>query len=269
VCSGPNINDSDLDSFDDFCEFQLALAFRPMLATDPLDENLTRQSYWAARGNGGSLDILYMIGYYFDNGNQHASICQGSTHMFCYGHFGDSEFIIARVSYDPATMHWKMWNATLSAHYGTDESNAWCPFLPFTNCDYTRHKEAGTFEYPSKRLHYPRVYVALNKHANYHSRGACNDGGAYDSDDCTYAQDYARVDVSRYRNVGSSRYKRIPSATSTVNPTLYYGVEYFWNNESYTRFCGWDGPSVNNGRQNCAGGYEKVLYDFAFGIGIQ
>lgn len=202
--------------------------------------------------------------YYFDNGNTHHWICDQFTSIYCWGHFGDSEFIIQRIAYDPASSHWKLASATLSAHYG--ENDSVCGAI---GCDHTANVFAGRFEYPTKRLHYPRVYVALNKHANYYSRGDCNSGGAGGSDDCTYNVDLARVDVNRYRNVGNNFYPRITSTQSTVNPTLYWGTEYFWNNGSRTKFCGWDGPSQSNGRANCSTGYEEILYDFGFGVSIQ
>lgn len=41
-------NDSDLDGLHDNCEYLLAAAFSPLLATSPNDQDLTRETYWAA-----------------------------------------------------------------------------------------------------------------------------------------------------------------------------------------------------------------------------
>lgn len=259
ACTGVSINDVDNDDFDDFCEFQLALAFRPLLSTNPYDEDLSREPYWAATWNAANNEVwmMYMPAYHFDNGNQHADVCQGSNHAYCWGHFGDSEYIYLRARYNASTQHWALYDATLSAHWLES-----CPWLPLTHCDYTTMYIADNMEYPTKAYHYPRIYVSLDKHANYNTRGNCNDGGAYHSDDCTDNADDSRITVNRYKNVGETWAPMITSTTSS-SPIEFSGTEYFSNNFAFTPFCGWDGPSVYN-RNNCSTSYEYVLYYYAF-----
>lgn len=260
VCMGAYINDADSDDFSDDCEFQLTLAFRPLLSTNPYDNDLRRQSYWAAtfEPSAGYVTLMYLFAYNFDNGNSHASVCQGSSFGYCKGHFGDSEYVQIRIDYNATTKHWYLVNATTSAHWLES-----CPWLPGTHCDYTTMHIGDNLEYPTKELHYPRIYVARDKHANYNKRSECDSGGAYNSDDCEFNVDNGRFAINRYKNVGQTWDPMITSTTHETNPIVFSGVEYFSNSYQFTPFCGWDGVSVNN-RSNCSVGYEYVLYYYYF-----
>jgi hypothetical protein len=63
--------------------------------------------------------------------------------------------------------------------------------------------------------------------------------------------------VDRYRNIGSG-YDQFIDQTSSQNPALYGGTEWFWTSAP---FCGGDA-----GRQNCASGYSSILNTWGFGF---
>ena len=95
------------------------------------------------------------------------------------------------------------------------------------------------------------------------TRVRCNDGGAYDSDNCTDNVDWVRLKVNCCGNEGRGDLP-LTSKTSAVEAVLYYGTEYFFNGGVVT-FCGGDGPSVQNRRQNCALiGFEYILGYWGF-----
>jgi hypothetical protein len=213
-------NDIDQDGMEDPCEYQLAEAFSPMLSISASDYDASRESYWAVQPFTSTTytraNIIYMLGFHWDNGNNFASVCANLGHPFCYGHPGDSEYLIETVRYNYASSHWELMHAWLSQHGSVD------------------YREALTLEYPVKTLYYPRIFVARDKHALYHTGSACNSGAPFSSDDCTYNSDAARVDVYANRNVGSSVRSLISDSVASSYP--YTGHEYFWSN---VPFCGW------------------------------
>ncbi|MEX2281938.1 MAG: hypothetical protein WEE89_05605 [Gemmatimonadota bacterium] len=228
ACTSTSINDVDNDGLDDFCEFQIALSFRPTISTNPYDEDITREPYWAAIDAGTEIRVAYLPSYHFDNGNEFSGICDFETWGFCAGHFGDSEFTIAHIGYNPSTQHWLLNRLYTSAHWGTiGNSSVW--------------SDSTQVEYPQKTRWWPRVYVARDKHANYRSRSTCNAGGL-ETDSCEENIDTDRLTVLEYRNVGSGPPPAgIDSTTTQDNPILYSGFEYYWTYVSGTttgKFCG-------------------------------
>ncbi|MGQ0562437.1 MAG: hypothetical protein ACT443_11245 [Gemmatimonadota bacterium] len=118
-CTATSINDSDSDGFDDSCEYQLALAFRPLLATNPYDQVLGREPYWAVKvENGTVVKIMYMFAYYEDGGNSFDCPGLAQFGLSCEPHLGDNEFVVAHVLYDGGTKHWILDEMFMSAHYG-------------------------------------------------------------------------------------------------------------------------------------------------------
>lgn len=166
-------------------------------------------------------------------------------HPDCLPHVGDSEFVFVDLDYNSTTEHWYLDYMFTSAHWGTDgeSSSGWQPY---------------EVEYPAKDGWYPRVFVARGKHANYAHRSDCNDGGWGGSDSCAENTDDDRLYVGYYRNIGSYSHQFINGTSTTGNPFLYPGYEYFWTQNT---FCGWLGDG------NCAtGSYASVLSFIGFGI---
>jgi hypothetical protein len=234
--------DLDQDGLMDFCEYQLAVSFRPLLATDPTDHGLGGEPAWAAGLSvEGIVGIAYLFSYYDDWGNNFDCNPMG---WWCDGHLGDSEFVIVTLYYNEGTQHWVFLNMFTSAHYGTQaESSQW-------SYDFET-------EFPAHSAWYPRVWVARNKHANYTTRSLCN-AGAFWTDTCQSNQDAGRFYVNPNRNVGSSVRPRIDSIYSSSYRT---GKEYYWN--SNHRFCGWDAGGRLN-PANCAQAYGVILRNFGF-----
>ncbi len=226
----------DVDGVVDFCEFQLALAFRPLLAIDPWDEDATREPYWAARREGATIKIFYAFAYHWDNGID-SPWCAGDYAGWCLGHPGDAEHVKITISFDSDTQHWVTDTVYFAAHAGTlaesSETRAWT-----------------SVEFPTKSRHYPRVWVSRDKHGSYATRSSCNNGGALDLDTCENNQDTARAETWEQRNLGSSTYQFVNYTTTTADPYTYTGEEYFWDVDKY--FCGWDGDSLNHNRANCS-----------------
>lgn len=245
---------ADQDGVGELCEFQLALAFRPLLHTNQYDEDLTREPAWAARRGGvNEVVIFYALAYHMDGGSDaFYDPCRADFTGSCLSHFGDSEFIELRVKYNATTAHWVLNGAFLSAHYQTDGESS-------TNLTAST---IGTLFYPEKNLGYPRVLVSRDKHANYPTWAVCEYiGGWNGSDSCQGNRDDVRVEVWRNRNLGSSTYPFFDQVNSN-SPLIYSGTEYFWT--AGKPFCGWDGPSLNHNRANCAGVYGDHLRDRGF-----
>ena len=243
------VNNADYDSLDDFCEYQLALAFRPELMAHPLDGALGREEYWAASLVGSTVVVVYMFGYYQDNGDP--GCATGIFGLkYCGGHWGDNEFTVSYVSFDPTSQHWVLDGQFFSAH--------WCTVscVPGLFCDFSRFVHRDGLQYPSgKSGTYPRIWVARSKHANYPSQRSCNSGALFDADDCNGNSTIGRFDVSHDRNVGSMSQQWINAVGSIYSPISRPGTEYFWMDID---FCGW---SVASGsRSSCApSSYADVL----------
>lgn len=133
----------------------------------------------------------------------------------------------------------------LTSHYGTVSNSS----------ELVAYNDFA-LQYPHRYRAYPRVFVAIDKHANYKSDTACDEGAAF-TDDCPNNQDEsARVPVIESRNLGSSVVKWSTTTTSQ-SPGYYAGSEYFWN--SNFNFCGWF-----LGVTECAGSYGLHLHGQGF-----
>lgn len=234
--SGP-----DGDGLEDFCEFQLALASRPLLATHPNDGALARQPHWAARRFGSQVVIFYALAYHWDGGSD-SEWCKGDVEGGCLPHPGDAEWIELRLTYNTTTLHWELLNMRLSQHGNS---------AVYSNP-----------EFPSKDRHYPRVWVARGKHANYKTRADCDSGAVFGADTCFGNVDDVRVEVYSARNLGSSSNQYVNRVLGFA--PLYQGVEEFWNTNFH--FCGWDADAAANGRVGCSRNtdYGDILLDREF-----
>jgi hypothetical protein len=189
--------DRDADGLDDRCELRLAQAFAPMLRfSDPGYERCPGgEAYWAAKyfdesgfGTGEFVRIAYLMAYYNDCGK--------------LGHLGDTELIQLTVAFAP-WKHWVLINSWLSAHatVGGNLGNSLAGPLGSNSSSWGR-----TFEYPSKRMYsFPRVWISMNKHANYRTKGACDNGGAFLGlfESCRSARDQGRFRVWSDNNIGN------------------------------------------------------------------
>lgn len=147
--------------------------------------------------------------------------------------------------FDEVSEHWMLFTAFYAAHHNADGDS---DFYGLYN----------QFPYPDVDRGYPRVWVANDKHGSYRSKGACNDGGLANKDDCSYNYDDERVDVEPTRNLGSQQFQFL-NCVYSENRYSYPGTECFWT--SGYDFCGWDLD-----RTNCASDYAAVLDEFGFGI---
>lgn len=245
-------NDADFDRLDDFCEYQLALAFRPALSIDPNDGDSSREPYWAAKTsydvNGNIVvNIMYMFGYHWDAGDTGCFPPPPPGFPGCGAHLGDSEFVDVEIHWSNFSDHWELTRMFMAAHYGesTDASAL------YTASQLELARPGG----------YAKVYVARDKHGSYNTRSHC-DSGAFWNDTCDYNTDAGRFNVLEYRNVGSSRAPMIQSIGSD-QPSIYGGTEYFWS--TGFPFCGWDTQStLQNNRGGCATSYAALLGAFAY-----
>jgi hypothetical protein len=223
----PLIQDADADWLDDTCEYELAKAFAPTLYMASLDGCDGGEPYWAAKyfpnaepGNWDELvRIAYMPAYYSDCG--------------FHGHGGDSEFIMLGVKFNRLSRHWELVEAFLSSHEGT--------FVDAIEWHSDWHT-GNDLHYPatSPRAGFPEVWIAKAKHANYRTKGLCDDGGLT-FDTCADNIARGRIRVYGSRNVGSPLLDRFPvpygaRSTNPHNAPLDEVAEFF-----YTRanFMGW------------------------------
>lgn len=261
---GHPIADQDQDGWDDSCEYELALAFRPTMAFNfGGDCDLRNEPYYSVRGysyGNGFADVetqivqgfstqpmvFYAIGYDRDCGTA------GFT-----PHIGDSEFILLKLAWalDPDARgvagtpaeeaarwrrgKWFVSRAFLSAHWNTDDQGS--------SGDY----DGRDLEYRTDFRGRPRAWVSKGKHANYRSRAVC-DAGAYYTDTCdgnSDADGNSTLDIVPDGNVGQSS---LPLRGTFENPvvsrrfaaglTQYAGIEYYW--DTRRKFRGWSpGPS--------------------------
>jgi hypothetical protein len=175
----PFITDNDHDWLDDECEYQLAKAFAPALAMNPIDGCAGGEPYWAAKwfsnkpfGSGEFVRIAYMPAYYRDCGLD--------------GHDGDSEFLMVGIEFNAGTRHWQLREAFLSAHYHTANEHS-----IYTN-------DPTSLTYPSGRPRsYPLVWIAKGKHADYRTQGQCNA-----VNDCSGNTTVGRIKVYHNHNAG-------------------------------------------------------------------
>jgi hypothetical protein len=160
----------------------------------------------------------------------------------CGGHSGDSEHIVLDLRYNRTTKHWVLSSARLSAHEGYNS-------LPAGTAGY------AVATYPEKIGGYPQIFVSRQKHANYPSRQACNDGAALNNDDCGSNDQWFRPDVLFNRNLGRYAHRLVDKVASTYSfyqaPVRY---EYMW---SSPYFYGWQLDHTTSAK-----GYgEHLLYN--------
>lgn len=246
-------NDADQDGIRDDCEWQIAYAFRPMLARNNSDEAPEREPYYSVTrssfGEVGTVKIFYALSYYRDPGDPF-------FHM--EAHDGDSEFIVVYVhnTADPRGTIWALDRATLSAHWGAG-----------VNIDHTRTYSSHELEYPTEDRGRPRVWVSKNKHANYANKHDC-DWVFNDHCDTTWdGTAYEDVEVMQFANIGNM-FDTSPARTNGVlrdyvtsrTPPLFgnTGTERFWYDQSY--FAGWHSRQG----QAIAGSYRTALSFFKF-----
>lgn len=251
--TGININDADYDGMDDGCEQRLADQFRPSMAVAPasFDCGPTIEPYWAAKyfpTSGNLVRIAYLLAYRRDCGTTgigtvllskafqvislNGFIVDLSTDDPGAGHSGDSEWVMVNVRYNTATTRWVLVSVKFSAHDGTIVSG-------------TREWPVGNIEIPAGSVSggFPRVWVSLNKHANYVSRVSCQTGrgpGGIAVDNCQpVIPDSYRLPFYYLRNVGSVQANMINPGTcvTSVEPIFYPGTECFWR--AREPFDGW------------------------------
>lgn len=152
LCFNSAYNDLDQDGVGDFCEEQIAFAFRPELAYWHGDL-VGREPYWAGMEFGaGVVRIAYLLSYYIDDGVD-SPLCPSWPDL-CAGHYGDSEWILLDIAYVQSTQHWILRVAYYSEHNG------------FNFYGQSPKGYPMALVYPDRNGGYPRSYVAISKHAN-------------------------------------------------------------------------------------------------------
>jgi len=223
-CFEADHTDADFDGLSDFCEYQLAWAFRPELAYYQNDD-MRMEPYWAAHGIGGdTVRIAYLLSYYVDAGTEHelCPLLQG----LCDGHAGDSEYIALDVSYNTTWSHWIVRRALYSAHGDANVYESPRPYRYPQQLEYGEEEGGG----------YPVSYVAIGKHANYASESECDAGGTLGFDDC-HPDRRMRIRGGQYYNIGSFD-EPFHDCVESENP-LYQGVlECYWD-QTELDFTGW------------------------------
>lgn len=250
------ISDADRDGLADFCEYQLALAFRPELMMSQQEPAPGREEYWAATLLGGNVVIVYMFGYYQDNGDP--GCLDGIFGLGkCGGHWGDNEFTVVYLGFENETQHWELNGQYFAAHW----RSGMC-VVDLIDCDFSGFRFRDDLYYPKgEQFTYTKVWIARSKHAAYASRSACNGGAVGNSDDCSDNVSIGRFHVNTNRNVGSLQYQFIDEVRSINNPLTRPGKESFWTD---LPFCGWS-VSDTGSRAHCSPtSYYDVLTEFLY-----
>jgi hypothetical protein len=241
--TGAGINDADLDRFDDWCEQLIMNAFRPLMRFSPYDCNVGMEPRWSAKyfPQQQRARVGYWFSYYKDCGNQD-SVC-GLSHPWgaiCFGHQGDTEFVIADLSFDVASQHWRVEKAFLSAHYGADA----ILLGAISRGDYSTFTYWTGLEYPAKSRGYFRLWIAHGKHGNYRTQSQCNSGAVFNLDDCSRHSSQLverRVAPFNNRNVGSpSRHLEDCTEATGVEAPFRTRTECYWSTQRST---GWWNPA--------------------------
>lgn len=238
--------DGDTDHIDDSCEAQLAAAFAPELAFSYTDDDISRETYWAVGMSDDptlnqTLRIFYALGYHSDTG------------LNPYQHEGDSEFVELHVRFDPTLTtggtsgRWVLQKALLSAHWKSSANR-------------TGYYNWDQFRYPTGSRDHPRIWVAEDNHANYKSSSDC---WSVITPEDVCSEDtplLERASVVATRNLGS-QWAQFINCTYSSQPTVYTGIECFWNRTD--TFAGWYG--------NASGvePYGQILYDFSWFLGSE
>ena len=214
--------DADYDGVDDACESEVAKAFAPTLIIHSEDGDSTRETYYAVKKSslgGPTLSILYMLRYHRDTG--------------IGAHAGDSEFILATVTFDATYGRWKLIIATYSSHWGSilDKTQNY----PWEQLWYT--DGLGNWNFGQWRRN-PVAYVSKDKHANYESGTHCN--AVEEGNPCAGVLVISRVVLPEDgRNVGSAAQPFV-DCTLSINPSQWPGTECFWDT-AWLSFRGWTG----------------------------
>lgn len=207
--------DGDQDGVHDGCEFVLANYFAPRLIVDHANEgscwdaSLNRiggEYFFAVEQRGQNLiRVIYLPSYYADCG----SPLPGCALSVCDPHRGDSEAIALDLQYKPATQHWLVDSAFLSAHcFASWPYDTKCKFYDHSELFWAQHDRGA-----------PVIFVSLWKHANYKSRASC-DGGAAGADTCdsnSFGM-YFPI-VTERQNIGS---REVPFFGQTTCPSSQY-----------------------------------------------
>lgn len=234
-CTTAPSRDRDQDGFDDDCEYQVAFAVRPRLLISYGDNVWSRESYWSVRRDDAlrTVAIFYLLGYHLDGGDPET----GWT-----AHKGDSEFIIVRL-YNSTGSRWSVRSVTLSAHWNTDSD------------DTTTRTAGGLSFYGDMR---PKVWVAEQKHANYPSDHACDNGGAFDADGCNSPFAAQNVETLPDRNIGNTA-DGVAIKDCVDSQVGYSGRECFFRLRD---FYGWQTRSGD-----AASPYIQSLHHYGFARG--
>lgn len=237
-CFGTQYTDTDQDGLGDRCEYDIAAAFAPTMKYVQGDD-VSRESYWAARPVGGtSVMVEYQLGYYYDLGTQeNYTACKlftvGELLTECDGHHGDSESITLTATYNESSQHWVLTQASLSRHKGYIVLSTGPNGYP-SDLQYVNRVGAD-----------PIIWVANGKHANYPSQADCDDGGTrffpiylvFSFETCQGVHSTFRAEFGGQRNIGSDNIRLIDCVTSE-NPFYQSPTreECLWTGN---RFYGW------------------------------
>jgi hypothetical protein len=226
-CVASGQTDADADGIADYCEYNLAYAFRPEFYWDSGDADLGREPYYAVRTYpDGSFRIFYAIAYYKDGGD---------WKVLDSGHDGDSEFVIVDVSYDPTYGRWFTNTVFTSAHDG--EVGDHSRFNTYSELAYTEGHYRGR----------PIIWVSEEKHANYNSQAACPSFEL----GCNGFMP-GSLDIRQNTNLGNAQHKLVQFTLSWHYPNPN-GTEDMW---STLRFCGWQASTCSTA------GYGTILDRF-------
>jgi hypothetical protein len=157
--------DFDEDLTDDYCETDLAYAFRPLMKPTvdcSWDAPLNRSGgeyFYAVQWVGNyTVRIVYMPAYYYDCGHP----TWGGSHT------GDSEFVAFDVEFDWSSNRWFLVRGFLSAHCGA-------AFLFWDLSSRCRWYTPNYFVWAGNNGGAVVVHVSEGKNANYPTVGLCNE----------------------------------------------------------------------------------------------
>lgn len=257
-------NDVDRDGITDECEDPLARAFAPTLWESATDDAIGKEPFYSVSPYPyalGKIQIIYALSYYRDAGDPLTR---------SYAHDGDSEFIIVEVVPigDNFTTNFAVDYVFLSAHWDTEVESS--QRVHYSNLWFNNDVHRASAE----------VWVAEDKHANYRSRAACENGGwspfglsADECDDLYYKKPL--VDWYPWRgNLGSQYHAANPmpdmQMQNCVSALVYdppdvsprVGTECYWNVGA--RFAGWVGNITWQDYDHLSTPYQKIVSSFYF-----
>lgn len=210
----------DFGNASEYCLYQIAHAFRPVLWFDMSEEHESRETYWAARTAyyGKKISAFYALAYHDDS-----------------GHIGDSEFIWLNAGYIDG--RWQLVDATYSAHWRST----------FSLFDDTETYTYDQLQYADAARGKPISYAAEGKHANYASQAECSDDLFQACEPGLDTDEFVFVDPDRYLGYDTSLGPIISVdcvasiRTSAADGHSLPGTECFWSDQE--SFDGWHGVS--------------------------